>query len=151
MTITKQDEWAQALLGAAKDAGLDELHDAIYDKLIGASGALTAAAVDAAVSAIANGREDEAMTALGLRGDDRAREQWWKFAGANLQACYGWGNADEADKYADMLNGDRTHNLYAPYALGEDDKAATDAARGGLVDITAEGVNLDDAIRGNYI
>lgn len=44
---------------------------------------------------------------------------WWKFGGSNLQAQYGYGSADEAERYCARLNSKREINRYAAEYLGD--------------------------------
>lgn len=76
--------------------------------------------------------------------DWRKMDMWYRFSGSNLQACYGWGTRDEADAYAAYLNRNRGVNMYGHEPLDADDAKAT--ALAGCCDITAEGVNLSDAL-----
>lgn len=71
---------------------------------------------------------------------------WYKFAAHNSQAVYGYGSHDQAEQFAQHLNRNRETNVYAAEPLADDDAEATRLAGGGLVDITAGGVNLDEAL-----
>lgn len=73
-----------------------------------------------------------------------ANSRWWKFGGANLQAAYGWGTRAQAEEYARYLNRRRDVNHYYADPLSKDDDEA--AKQAGCVNITAEGVDLEDEI-----
>lgn len=69
---------------------------------------------------------------------------WWKIGGRNQQAVYGYGSEAEANAYRDYLNRGKEIDLRDCEYLADDDDAATKMA--GVSDITAEGVNLDEAL-----
>ena len=64
----------------------------------------------------------------------------YKFSAYNTQAMYGWGDADEADKYCDFLNRSREINVYSFEEI-------TDKAEIAKHDSNGEGVNLADALQ----
>lgn len=43
--------------------------------------------------------------------------QWFAFQAYNSQTTYGYGTADEADKYAAHLNANREINVYAAHPV----------------------------------
>lgn len=45
------------------------------------------------------------------------RESWYEFRAFNAQAIYGYGTADEADRYSDLLNAGRETAHYAAYVI----------------------------------
>jgi hypothetical protein len=48
-------------------------------------------------------------------------EAWHVFRIDNAQVLYGYGTKEDAYKYADILNKDKADNLYATYALGNEE------------------------------
>lgn len=50
-------------------------------------------------------------------------EQWFAFRAYNSQTIYGWGTAEEADRYSDHLNTRREINVYGAYPLTETEAA----------------------------
>lgn len=68
-------------------------------------------------------------------------EQWFAFRAFNTQALYGYGTAEEAERFTARLNANREINLYAEYALTE-----TEATELRLEDST-EAFNLSDTLR----
>lgn len=43
-------------------------------------------------------------------------DQWWSFRAYNSETLYGWGDEEEANRYADHLNRTREINVYSPDA-----------------------------------
>lgn len=66
-------------------------------------------------------------------------EKWFAFRAYNSQEMYGFGTADEAERYADeVLNKRKEINLYAPSEVSDEE-----AAEKGLED---SGFNIADAL-----
>lgn len=65
-------------------------------------------------------------------------EAWYKFTAYNTQSQFGYGTADQAEKYADHLNKSREINVYnAAKVEDADEIAKLDKGYG-------DGFNLDD-------
>lgn len=79
------------------------------------------------------------MTALAV--DEATQDAWYLIGGNNLQAIYGYGTADESDRYCDLLNEQqgRDINLYRSHLMTAEEIAA-------LPHIEDEGFNLGDEL-----
>lgn len=53
-------------------------------------------------------------------------EHWYEFRAYNTQVLYGYGTADEADQYTDILNAGREINHYAAYKIPPEQAAEID-------------------------
>jgi hypothetical protein len=60
------------------------------------------------------------------REDEMEKEKWFAFKAYNQQTLYGFGTADDADKYEDVLNEGRDINMYAAYPLSDEDATELD-------------------------
>lgn len=72
-------------------------------------------------------------------GGELIDEAWFVFEAYNTQKQYGYGTAENADRYAYQLNTRRTYDLYAARCLTADELTA-------MPHIEDEGFNLSEAI-----
>ena len=68
-----------------------------------------------------NRARDEYRALMVERGE---LDGWWAFTAYNTETLYGWGDKDEAEKIADILNEGRETNLYFPEPLTDSEQLA---------------------------
>lgn len=71
-------------------------------------------------------------------------QTWFAFRAYNTQTLYGFGTAEEADKFEDILNADREINVYSAHPLSLEE--ATELKLEGP-NARNDGLNLDDELR----
>ena len=67
-------------------------------------------------------------------------EIWFEFRAYNSPSFYGLGSAEEASRYADILNRKRSINVYFPHEMDAEDCEGLNSGR------DTDGFRLDDAL-----